>query len=59
MAVKAKYSSKPLQVVESDEMRARIMAISDAEEISQAQVCREMFAMAIDERERQSRERLG
>lgn len=58
MAVTAKYE-KPLQVVETSEMRARIIAIADAEKISQAQVCRELFALAIDERERQSRERTG
>lgn len=56
MAVTAKYA-KPLQVVETPEMRARITAIADAEQISQAQVCRELFALAIDQRERQSRER--
>lgn len=58
MAVTAKYE-KPLQVVETSEMRARIIAIADAEKISQAQVCRELFALAIDERERQSAERTG
>jgi hypothetical protein len=56
MAVTAKYE-KPLQVVETSEMRARIMAIADREEISQAQVCRDLFAMSIDERERQSVEK--
>lgn len=59
MAVEAKYSGKPLQVVETPEMRARIKAISDAEKISQAQVVRDMNAMAIDERERISAERLA
>lgn len=54
MAVEAKFSGKPLQVVETPAMRARIMAIAEAEHISQAQVCREMFAMAIDDREAQS-----
>jgi hypothetical protein len=51
MAVTAKYE-KPLQVVETAEMRARIIAIADAEGISQAQVCRDLNALAIDERER-------
>lgn len=53
MAVTAQYE-KPLQVSETAEMRARIKAISDREKISQAQVCRELNAMAIEERERQS-----
>lgn len=58
MAVTAKYS-KPLQVVETPEMRERILAIADAEKISQAQVCRELHELAIDDRERLSRERTG
>lgn len=58
MAVKAKYT-QPLQVVETPEMRARIEAISDAENISQAQVIRDMNEHAIEWREALSRERLG
>ena len=58
MAVTAKYAD-PLQVPETPEMRARIKAVADAEGISQAQVCRELFALAIDQRERLSRERTG
>jgi hypothetical protein len=58
MAVTARYE-KPLQVVETGEMRARIKAISDAEKISQAQVCRDLFAIAIEQREQASRERLA
>lgn len=56
MAVTAKYE-KPLQVVETAEMRARIIAIADREGISQAQVCRDLNELAIDQRERQSFER--
>lgn len=56
MAVTAKFA-QPLQVVETPEMRARILAIADRENISQAQVCRELFAMAIVERENQSAEK--
>ena len=59
MAVEAKYADKPLQVVETPEMRARILKISADEKISQAKVCRDMFEMAIDERERISAERLA
>lgn len=58
MAVKAKYE-KPLQVPETAEKRERINAIADAENISQAQVVRELIDMSLDERERLSRERLG
>jgi hypothetical protein len=58
MAVKAKYSA-PLQVVESPEMRDRIMAISAAEDISQAQVIRDILAHGIQWREEVARERLG
>ena len=58
MAVKAKYASKPLQVLDTPEMIARIQAIADAENISQAQVCRDLHDLAIAQREEQSRERL-
>lgn len=51
MAVEAKYTA-PIQVVETEEIRARIKAIADAEHISQAQVIREIIAAGIDERER-------
>lgn len=50
MAVEAKYGT-PLQVPETDEMRARIKAISDREKISQAQVVRDILAAGIDARE--------
>lgn len=55
MAVKAKFRA-PLQVVETEEMRDRITAIADAEEISQAQVIRDILAHGIEWREAQSRE---
>jgi hypothetical protein len=58
MAVTAKYEA-PLQVVETAEMRGRIVAISDAEKISQAQVIREILADGIAAREELSRERLA
>lgn len=58
MAVKAKYSA-PLQVVETAAMRDRITAIAEAEDISQAQVVRDMNEYAIEWREELSRERLG
>lgn len=57
MAVQAKYTA-PLQVVETRDMRDRIMAIADDEEISQAQVIRDILAAGIDAREEASRERL-
>lgn len=57
MAVTAKYS-KPLQVVETPEMRGRIIAIAEAEKISQAEVCRDILAAGIAAREELSRERL-
>lgn len=53
MAVKAKYEA-PLQVVETREMRDRIVAIAEREEISQAQVIREILAAGIEAREAQS-----
>mgnify|MGYP003442690584 CR=1 FL=1 len=59
MAVEAKYAGKPLQVVETPEMRARIKAISDAEKISQAQVVRDMNEHGIQWREDLSHRRLG
>ena len=50
MAVKAKYEA-PLQVVETREMRDRIVAIAEREEISQAQVIRDILAAGIEARE--------
>lgn len=58
MAVEAKYT-QPLQVVETPEMRDRIVAIAKAEKISQAQVIREILAAGIGTREEQSRDRLA
>lgn len=54
MAVEAKYT-QPLQVVETPEMRDRIVAIAEAEKISQAQVIREILAAGIEAREELSR----
>lgn len=55
MALKAKYEA-PLQVVATKEMRDRIIAIAEAEEISQAQVIRDILAAGIDAREEFSRQ---
>lgn len=55
MAVKAKYEA-PLQVVETKQMRDRIVAIAEREEISQAQVIREILAAGIEAREAASAE---
>jgi predicted DNA-binding protein len=54
VVVEAKYDSKPLQVVETPETKARIKAISDREKISQAAVVRDLIAMGLEERERRS-----
>ena len=53
MAVTARFVA-PLQVVETQETRDRIVAIADADEISQAQVIREIIALGIDQRESES-----
>lgn len=53
MAVKAKYTN-PISVVETPEVRARIARIADREDLSQAEVIRQMIQMALDERERRS-----
>lgn len=50
MAISAKYT-KPLQVVETAETRDRIKAIADREQISQAQVIRELIAAGLKQRE--------
>lgn len=50
MAVQAKFTA-PIQVVETREMRDRIVAIAEREEISQAQVIREIIAAGIEARE--------
>lgn len=59
MAVEAKYVGKPLQVVETAEMRQRIIDIAEAEKISQAQVVRDMNEHGIEWREELSRQRLA
>ena len=53
MAVKAKYT-QPLQVVETPEHRDRIAIISEREDISQAQVIRDLIEMGLEAREAQS-----
>lgn len=53
MAVEAKYGP-PLQVPETEEMRARIKAVADREKISQAQVVRDILAAGIEAREQAS-----
>ena len=53
MAVKAKYT-QPLQVVETPEHRDRIAVISEREDISQAQVIRDLIEMGLEQREAQS-----
>lgn len=58
MAVQAKYTA-PLQVVEEREFRDRIIAVAEAENISQAQVIRELIRHGIEWREEQSRERVA
>ena len=44
--------ANPLQVVETDEKRARIVAIAEAEKISQAQVVRDLIDHGLAWRER-------
>jgi hypothetical protein len=56
MAVEAKYT-QPLQVVETSEMRGRIIDIAEREKISQAQVIREILADGIEAREALSEQR--
>jgi hypothetical protein len=58
MAIQAKYGP-PLQVVETIEKRARILAIADAEGISQAQVIRDIIDDGLSTRERRSAEILA
>jgi hypothetical protein len=57
VAVKAKYTA-PLQVVETPEMRDRVKLIADSEEVSQADVIRDILAHGIEWREQLNRERL-
>lgn len=57
MAVKAKYEA-PLQVVETREMRDRIVAIAERENISQAAVIRDILAAGIEAREALCTERV-
>lgn len=59
MAQKRKFAPAPIPVVETPEMRARIKAIADREDISQAQVIRELIGAGIVERERQSLRNFG
>lgn len=57
MAVTAKYSKKPLQVVETEAKKARIKAIADREGISQADVVRDLIEHGLGWREQVSQER--
>lgn len=50
MAVQARYT-KPTQVVETPDMKARITRIADKENVSYAQVVRDLVRMGIDVRE--------
>lgn len=56
--MKAKYT-QPLQVVETQETRDRIVAIADREGVSQAQVIRELIADGLEAREALSVQRFG
>jgi hypothetical protein len=58
MAVEAKFSGQPLQVVETPEMRARIEKIATDERVSQASVIRDILGDGIDRRERQSKKKM-
>lgn len=49
MALKAKYT-QPLQVVATPEMRAEIVQISEEQEVSQAQVIRELIQLGLEAR---------
>ena len=53
MAPKARYTH-PISVVETPQMRSRVIAIAQTEGISQTQVFRDLHEMAIDQREAQS-----
>lgn len=53
MAVTAKFTA-PIQVVETEENRDRIVAIAEADEISQAQVIREIIEYGLVAREAKS-----
>lgn len=53
MALVAKYTA-PIQVVETQEMRDRIVAIAEREQVSQAQVIREILLFGIRAREERS-----
>ena len=57
VAIEAKYTH-PMQVVETQEMRDRVVAIAEREKISQAQVFRDMHEYAIAWREEQSLNRM-
>lgn len=55
MALQKQYEI-PLQVSATAEQRARVKAIADRENISQAHVIRDLIDMALDEREARSLE---
>lgn len=50
MARKSKYT-QPLQVVTRPDQRARIEAIAERDEVSMAEVVRDIIDLGIDERE--------
>lgn len=51
MAVKAKYT-QPIQVVETQETRDVLKAISDRDEVSMAQVIRDCIDLGLEEKRR-------
>lgn len=55
---RAKFTA-PIQVVERPEIRARVMAIAEAEGVSQAEILRDLHEHGIEWREEVSRRRLA
>lgn len=54
MAVTAKFSGQPLQVVETPEMVGRLRAIAERDGVSMASVVRDILSAGIRARERRS-----
>jgi hypothetical protein len=54
VAVTKQFDGLPLQVVATAEMKERVIAIADAEEISQAQVIREILDEGLPRREKKA-----
>ncbi len=54
MAIRPKYTGKPLQFNADEETKRRVRRLADLREVSQAQVMRELIEAGLDDAERKA-----